>query len=128
MHEWALAESVINTISDHPLIKKSSIVEIVFGELQDIDREIFLFAFNELKKERSLESEIKIVDEKAEFKCNNCGKVFDLTYFKNKKQEKENIHFLPEMAKIFIKCPVCKSPDFEIKKGRGISLRISERK
>lgn len=127
MHEWALAESVIKTIENNASIKKAKIVEVLFGELQDIDKEIFSFAFNELIKQHSLNIKIKIIEEKAEFKCNSCGKVFDLKSFKNSKDEKENIHFIPEMAKVFIRCPVCKSPDFEIIRGRGISIRASKR-
>ncbi len=34
----------------------------------------------------------------------------------------ESIHFIPEVAHTYIKCPKCGSPDFEIIKGRGIWL------
>ena len=34
--------------------------------------------------------------------------------------EREAIHFVPESAHAFLRCPACKSPDFEISKGRGV--------
>jgi hydrogenase nickel incorporation protein HypA/HybF len=32
----------------------------------------------------------------------------------------ENIHFIPEVAHVYVKCPRCESPDFEVLKGRGV--------
>jgi hydrogenase nickel incorporation protein HypA/HybF len=34
----------------------------------------------------------------------------------------EAIHFVPEVAHTYIKCPSCGSPDFEIVEGRGVWL------
>jgi hydrogenase nickel incorporation protein HypA/HybF len=36
--------------------------------------------------------------------------------------ESEAIHFLPEVAFVHTRCPKCKSPDFEITKGRGVTI------
>jgi len=35
-------------------------------------------------------------------------------------EEAEFIHFIPEVAHAYLRCPKCKSPDFEITKGRGV--------
>ncbi|MDR0318462.1 MAG: hydrogenase maturation nickel metallochaperone HypA, partial [Nitrososphaerota archaeon] len=51
--------------------------------------------------------------------CRNCWQ------FKKEKLDAvtvEAIHFVPEAAHTFIKCPKCGSPDFEITSGRGIWL------
>ena len=34
----------------------------------------------------------------------------------------EAIHFVPEMAHVYIKCKECGSPDFEVIEGRGVWL------
>jgi hydrogenase nickel incorporation protein HypA/HybF len=34
----------------------------------------------------------------------------------------EAVHFVPEMAHVYLKCPKCGSPDFEIAEGRGVWL------
>ncbi len=93
------------------------------GELQAIDMEVFKFAMEEILKQNKKKINYKIVVEESEFKCNSCGKDFSMSEVKKKsEEEKENIHFIPEMVKAFVKCPKCKSIDFEIIKGRGVSL------
>ena len=37
-------------------------------------------------------------------------------------QTREAIHFLPEAAHAFIRCPSCKSPDYRVQAGRGVSI------
>ncbi|MEF3281047.1 MAG: hydrogenase nickel incorporation protein HypA [Elusimicrobiota bacterium] len=121
MHEWALAESVILSIEENSLKNKK--IRIIVGELQSIDREIFKFAIDEILKQKKYNLDYKIKVEKAGFKCNNCGNKFSISeVLKKTDDERENIHFVPEMVKAFVKCPKCKSVDFEIIKGRGVSL------
>jgi len=129
MHEWALAESVIKTAADHAArekLRSVSEVSVLLGELQSIDREIFVFALKELVKSsfKGLSScEFRILGEPAAFKCKACSKEFTLKVLKKTESEAENIHFIPEMAHAFLKCPKCKSPDFEITAGRGVSIK-----
>lgn len=122
MHEWALAESVIKTINEKKEFVGKKVI-VYMGELQAIDMEVFKFAMEEILKQNKKKIDYKIVVEESEFKCNSCGKDFSMSEVKKKsEEEKENIHFIPEMVKAFVKCPKCKSIDFEIIKGRGVSL------
>ncbi|HOJ86677.1 MAG TPA: hydrogenase nickel incorporation protein HypA [Elusimicrobiales bacterium] len=122
MHEWALAESVIKTINEKKEFVGKKVI-VYMGELQAIDMEVFKFAMEEILKQNKKKINYKIVVEESEFKCNSCGKDFSMSEVKKKsEEEKENIHFIPEMVKAFVKCPKCKSIDFEIIKGRGVSL------
>jgi len=129
MHEWALAESVIKTAAEYSKkekLKKLSGVGVVFGELQAIDRKIFSFALKELVKADagiSASCKFKIIDEPAAFKCKVCGSKFSLKSLKKTDAEAEYIHFIPEMAHTFLKCPKCASPDFEITAGRGVYIK-----
>lgn len=129
MHEWALAESVIKTAAEHfkkEKLKKLSEAGVVFGELQAIDKEIFSFALEELVKAESkilTGCKFKVIDEPAAFKCRVCGKEFTLKSLKKTAAEAEYIHFIPEMAHTFLKCPKCSSPDFEITAGRGVYIK-----
>jgi len=46
-------------------------------------------------------------------------------FFKKKELNEdasEAIHFIPEIAHTYIKCPKCRSPDFEVLQGRGVWL------
>lgn len=132
MHEWALAEAIIKLIEYRALESKTNrvnYVEVVLGELQQIDKEIFLYAFNELlnvlKNEKNIEIvEYQLVKEKAEFKCNRCNSIWSLDTNAISAGELEMIHFIPETIHSFISCPRCGSHDFEIIRGRGLNVIV----
>jgi hydrogenase nickel incorporation protein HypA/HybF len=126
MHEWALAESVISTVSQ--IAKKEGLkevteVKIVVGELQQIELDIFEFALSQLKKPELEKAKFKIAISKAQLRCRVCGNkwVFEKGSLSN--DNAEAIHFLPEVAHTYIRCPNCGSPDFEVLEGRGIWLK-----
>jgi hydrogenase nickel incorporation protein HypA/HybF len=134
MHEWALAESVICTITDE--IKKNKLklvsrVIVKIGELQQIDLEIFKFALD-----TSLASTEQVIDkasilletESSTLRCNVCENEWGFgENIKNiQEDEAEAIHFIPEIAHTYMRCPVCGSPDFSIKKGRGVWIESIE--
>jgi hydrogenase nickel incorporation protein HypA/HybF len=127
MHEWALAESVIKCSVEHAEVQKLKKLKeagVLFGELQAIDKEIFSFALEELRKQfpGAKDCKFKISLQPAAFLCKACSHKFPLKGLKKTKDEAEFIHFVPEMAHTFLKCPKCKSPDFEIAEGRGVSI------
>lgn len=125
MHEWALAEAVISTVSqiieEERLIKVSE-VEIKVGELQQIELDIFKFALLQLKTSKLKNAKFHIQTEKAELQCNVCRHRWIFEREKLDEETVEAIHFLPEIAHTYIKCPKCSSPDFQILKGRGVWL------
>ena len=125
MHEWALAEAVISTVSqiaEKEGLKEVTEVEIKVGELQQIELDILEFALSQLKtlKLKNVKFHMKTV--KAELKCRVCGHKWIFRKEKMNEEIAEAIHFVPEIAHTYIKCPKCGSPDFEILKGRGIWL------
>ena len=56
--------------------------------------------------------------------CNNCENHWSYEDLKKaiNEDESEAIHFIPEVALVHSRCPKCGSPDFEITKGRGVSI------
>lgn len=130
MHEWALAESIINTAVEAAEKEKlKNIKEIVvgIGELQQVEQDIFLFAIDQIIKENGSklkDVKIKIKTEKSNFICNNCEHHWNYNDLKKSinENESEAIHFIPEVALVHSRCPKCGSPDFEITKGRGVSI------
>jgi hydrogenase nickel incorporation protein HypA/HybF len=125
MHEWALAEAVMKAaqeIADKEGLKQVTEIHIKIGELQDVERQIFRFALSQLKPDRFKKAKFRISKAKATLKCRVCGNTW---FFEKKKLDKdtaEAIHFVPEVAHTYIKCPKCGSPDFEIAIGRGVWL------
>ncbi|MEM0493427.1 MAG: hydrogenase nickel incorporation protein HypA [Candidatus Thermoplasmatota archaeon] len=130
MHEWALAESVIFSLlkyaKQHHI---RSIKEIVVGvgELQQIDTEIVRFAFDEIKKDHDVtrKAVIKFNVESSQFHCLRCGHKWLYSEVKEgvDVDDAESIHFIPEVYLVHMRCPRCNNPDFEIIKGRGLTIQ-----
>ena len=134
MHEWALAEGVISTaidVSEDEDAKSIKRINIKIGNLQQVDMEIFRNALEEISKGSLAEgSEMNIEIESAVLQCRSCGNEwdFDDSLKDLDEDETESIHFVPDLAHAYIRCSECGSPDFEIKKGRGVWLDSVELK
>jgi len=125
MHEWALAEGVILTVSEiaeKEGLKEVVEVEIKVGELQQIELDILEFALSQLKTLKLENTKFSIQTAKAEIRCRVCGHKWIFKKEKMNEEMAEAIHFVPEIAHSYVRCPKCLSPDFEILEGRGIWL------
>lgn len=125
MHEWALAEGVIctvNTIADEQGIRDVTEVTVKIGELQQIDHEVFRFALDQQRTPMMKKSKFTLETAPATVMCRACDEKWKLTLQDLGKEVSEAIHFLPEIAHVYLKCPKCGSPDFEITEGRGVWL------
>ena len=126
MHELALAEAVvtaaIETAKKNGLTKVTRI-EVRVGELQQIEREAFRFAIEEM-----IEAAIDVQADPARFLCRRCGLEYGLadTRGPGDHDASEAIHFIPELAHAFLRCPACESPDFTVTGGRGVTLGAIE--
>ena len=125
MHEWALAEAVIKTateIAEKENLKQVTEVNVKIGEMQQVEKGIFRFALAQLKPNNFKNAKFHITQSKAKLKCRVCEHTWLFGKQKLDKTTTEAIHFVPEVAHSFIKCPKCGSPDFEISQGRGVWL------
>ncbi len=126
MHEWALAEGIISTAQkyakDNELTKITE-VTIMVGELQQVEHDIIEFALDQLRTSSMKETKFIIKSKLAKFKCRKCNHEWSFKTGKLSDDIAEAIHFVPEMAHVYIKCPNCSSPDFEISEGRGVWLQ-----
>lgn len=134
MHEFALAEAVVDaaleTAARERMARLTRVV-VRIGELQSIEREVFRFALAEVipaSEPRLAGAEIVLETEPARFRCRPCGRAFSLadTGGPADEDESEAIHFVPELAHAFLRCPDCASPDFEVEQGRGVVLQTLE--
>ncbi len=125
MHEWALAEAILATatqIAQKEQLKKVTEVTIRVGELQDVEKHILKFALGQIKSDLYKDAKFHILKAKTELKCRVCGTNWQFKKETLDTATAEAIHFVPEAAHTFIKCPKCGSPDFEIVSGRGVWL------
>ena len=126
MHEWALAEAVIETVLKYISNTEGDIEACIeVGELQQIDLNIFKYALDKLKEERNIPNiHFRIVIIKALLKCRRCSFEWTLDDIKESLnvEELEAVHFIPELIHALLKCPRCNSMDFDIVEGRGVRI------
>lgn len=128
MHEWALSDSVAHAAA--ALLKENKLktieeITVVLGQVQDISAKVFKEIFDEVKLQHpGVENALlKLEQEDGLFKCNNCGFEFGFDRDTLEHNTAEDIHFLPETLRLYIKCPKCGSQDFNIVKGRGLYIK-----
>ena len=125
MHEWALAEAILTSakqVAEQEGLKQVSAVTIRVGELQQVEPPILRFALSQMKTETFKNAKFHILKAKSTLKCRVCGKTWQFDLKKFDKATAEAIHFVPEVAHTYIRCPKCGSSDFEIVSGRGVWL------
>jgi hydrogenase nickel incorporation protein HypA/HybF len=128
MHEWALAEAVIRTVER--LRRENGggrvlAVRLSIGELQRIELSIFREGLKNLLHGEAFGPEVfEFQIEPAAFRCHLCGREWLLAEEAGLgEEEKEAIHFLPETAHAYLRCPSCGSPDFSLERGRGVYVQ-----
>ena len=97
-------------------------LKIKIGELQQIDQEIFEFALSQLRSPMLKNAKFSFETVKAELRCRVCNHKWKFSTKNLDENVSEFIHFVPEIAHTYLKCPKCGSPDFEILTGRGVWL------
>ncbi len=126
MHEWALAEAIVDYVKSFMEEREGSRVKklgIVLGRLQSIDKDVLGFALKELfKSENIVVEELVFIDEDIELLCRRCGFQWKLDVEVFDEWIREAIHFVPETIHSYMKCPRCGSHDFEVIKGRGVGI------
>ena len=125
MHEWALAEGVVSTItkiSEEEGLEEVTEVTIKIGELQQVEHDVLRFALDQLRTPIMSNAKLVLESVKAKLKCRVCGEEWGFSTDALSEEVSEAIHFVPEMAHVYLKCPRCGSPDFEVSEGRGVWL------
>jgi hydrogenase nickel incorporation protein HypA/HybF len=126
MHEWALAEAILTSakqIAEQEKLKEVTEITIKVGELQQVEPPILRFALSQMKTDIFKNVIFRILKAKSMLKCRVCCTTWQFSLKKLDKTTAEAIHFVPEVAHSYIKCPKCGSPDFEIVIGRGVWLQ-----
>lgn len=134
MHEYALADAVVTSaleVAEKEGLSRITGIVVRIGELQTIETEVFRYALEEIlpaSEERLQGVKFTLDTEPARFRCRACEEEFGLRETGGPKNEAESeaIHFVPELAHGYLRCPKCESPDFEVTEGRGVVLQTIE--
>jgi hydrogenase nickel incorporation protein HypA/HybF len=125
MHEWALAEGVISTatkIAKEEGLDEVKEVVVKIGELQQVEHDVLSFALEQLRTPIMKDAKFVLETIPAKLKCRVCDEEWDFSPEELSEEVSEAIHFVPEVAHVYMKCPSCGSPDFEVVEGRGVLL------
>ena len=137
MHEWSIAGAVVSSLIDFARregVKKILEVEVAYGEVMDLDRDILAEAIRVLSRGSPLEgASILLREEEAKFRCNSCGAEWgmeealssissEIGVLEEPGGIESPLHFLPDLAPALIKCPRCGSRDFELSSGKGVRV------
>ncbi|GIX06035.1 MAG: hydrogenase expression protein HupG [Candidatus Poribacteria bacterium] len=130
MHEWALAEAIVRAVAEHAAkerIVRVRRVVVQIGQMQQIQPKTLERLVQEvLAKEYPTVrgAEFLFEEEPAQLHCRRCGHRWMLADALESldPDAREAIHFLPELAHSYLRCPVCRSPDFQLLSGRGVTI------
>lgn len=121
---------------DSKKLSHLSEIEISVGELMNIEMEILTLALKDLIRHTSLEySSLKVVVEKAAFRCRKCSNQWGLHEVVKQLKDKMGdvgidepegpespLHFFPQLANAFATCPRCDSVDFLATAGNHVRI------
>ena len=130
MHEWALAEGVLETargVAEREHFTSITTIVVRIGELQQIKESTFRKSIDAVlptMPDALQQAKIELEIEPVRFRCRVCGREYDKQEAAGElgPDEWEAIHFVPELAKSYLGCPSCGSPDFEVTQGRGVQI------
>ena len=132
MHEFALAEAVLSAALEAARregLVRIALITVSIGQLQQIEAEAFSQALRDVEPAgdpllQGARFELRTVE--ALLRCRACARSFGFAEGQVGAAESEAIHFVPELAHTFLRCPACGSPDFEVAQGRGVWLDAVE--
>lgn len=128
MHEWALAEAVLESVRGHAAGRRVLKVVLRMGELQRIEREVFLSGLEALAAGTEIDAGLfEIEAERAQLSCLGCGGRWSLEELSPiDGNQAEAVHFVPEALHAYLRCPRCGGPDLHVESGRGVTIETIE--
>jgi hydrogenase nickel incorporation protein HypA/HybF len=127
LHELSLVQGIIDTVEEIADEKgrRVKIVKVGVGELASFDLRQVRRLLEDLRRGTPLEeASVTVEPEKSRIKCLNCGRLWGFEDLSGplSPDEKEAMHFLPELLSSYAKCPSCSKSYFEIAEGRSVRI------
>jgi len=127
LHELSLVQGIIDAVEETAEERGGKVksFKIGVGELAQFDVRLIRQLLDDIRKGTPLEDARVVVEpEKSKVKCMGCGKswAFQELVGSMSGDEREMVHFLPELLSSFSKCPSCSKSYFEIAEGRSVKV------
>jgi Zn finger protein HypA/HybF involved in hydrogenase expression len=129
LHELSLVEGIIEAVEEEAKGRGGNVrsFKVKVGELAQFDLRLVRELLRELRQGTPLQStRVRVELERAKIRCLTCNSEwnFDDVIGHMSADEKEVVHFLPELFSCYFRCPSCSKSYFEIEQGR--SVRVAE--
>lgn len=126
MHESAIALAIAREAGKlaGSLETRPRLVEVVVGELQNLDLEVLGEYLRMYLADTLPGVEYQVKTEPPLLRCEQCGYEWRLDLESLSPEAREAIHFLPEALHAYVKCPRCGSRDVSLVQGREVRVRV----
>jgi len=127
VHEFSLVQGIIDAMQETANQKGGKVLsfEVRVGELSQFDIRLMRELLKELKAGTPLEgAKVSVRPEKSKIRCVSCGKVwgFSDVIRPMSGDEREVVHFFPELMNSYTRCPSCSKSYLEIEEGRSVRI------
>ncbi len=127
MHELVVVSGIVEAVSRYARQEGKRVVRfrVAVGELAGFSIELIRELLRDMVKKTELEgAEFSVEAEAAGVKCLSCGATLGFRELIGplSEDEREMMHFLPELVSSFSRCPRCGGRDFEIESGRSVKI------
>jgi len=127
LHEFSLVQGIISSVLETAEKKKARVLsfEVRVGELAQFDIRLVRDLLDQLKEGTPLGgSRVVVKQENSKVRCLSCGSVWGFKEIVRpmSKDEKEVVHYFPELLSSYTKCPSCSKSYFEIEEGRSVRI------
>ncbi|MEM0382166.1 MAG: hydrogenase/urease maturation nickel metallochaperone HypA [Nitrososphaerota archaeon] len=128
MHEYVIAVGIVESLREFSF-RSGRVVKsfrVVVGELSMLNLEQLSEALKRLIEASEVSgAQFSIEVEPARVRCGTCGyeMAFSEAVSGLSEEERETIHFLPDLIASYAECRRCGSLDLRVVEGRGVSVR-----
>lgn len=140
MHEFSIAQSIIDSIADEAHVKNAkavSEISVDIGELMQLDVDTLRAGLKILLAGPLFsDAKVRLHVVRAKFSCRRCAHAWTMSQAKRQLLEVPDellvrepdskelpLHFLPHLYPAFLHCPKCGSSDVRVIRGKEILLR-----
>ena len=127
MHELSLVNGILQAVEETAREEKGRVrsFKVGVGELAQFDLRLVRQLLVDSRRGTQLQDvEVAVEVEQSKIRCMSCGKEWSFRQLSGQmsEEQKEMVHFLPELLSSFAKCPSCSRSFFEIEEGRSVRL------
>jgi Zn finger protein HypA/HybF involved in hydrogenase expression len=127
LHEYVVASGVVDSVAKFAgsVGGRVKSFRVLVGELSMLDIGLIRELLGEMARGAGLsEASISVEIERAAIRCGSCGAEMSFSEAVEglTEEERESMHFVPDLVSSFARCKKCGCPDLRVVSGRGVKV------